>query len=166
MPRGRPRKRPVAQNTAGLRNQSHSGLKRPAPHSSSESESGNSEPCNSPQKKSRVPSPESGVTSSDGEWELTTAVFDSLKFIADREESAQDSESEDDDDLLVLDDCTHSRLVDLAIRLGDDPSDESWLPPSQAKQALHRKPRPVEYMKGPDVGNKSARTQRRYKKLL
>ena len=104
-----------------------------------------------------------GIVSSDDEWELTT-VFDSIKFIAEHEESAESgTDLEDSSDLLFVLDldhaiaihaCTH--LVDLAICLGDNPSDENWLPLRQMKEAAHQKERPKVYKKGPDVGSKSA----------
>lgn len=114
-----------------------------------------------------------GVVSSDDEWELTT-VFDSIKFIAEHEESAESgTDSEDSSDLLFVSDLdraaaihARTRLIDLAIRLGDNPSDETWLPPRQMKEAARRKERPKVYKKGPDVGSKSARTRRRYKTVL
>ncbi|KIK80774.1 hypothetical protein PAXRUDRAFT_36084 [Paxillus rubicundulus Ve08.2h10] len=56
--------------------------------------------------------------------------------------------------------CTH--LIDFAVSAGDDPSDEAWLPPKEARRAAQQKQPsagwPKQYKKGPDVGSKSART--------
>jgi len=59
-----------------------------------------------------------------------------------------------------------SRLIDFAASIDDDPCEETWLPPREAKRLAQRKSCPSHYKKGPDVGSKSARTQRRYKQLL
>lgn len=52
-----------------------------------------------------------------------------------------------------------SRLIDLAVSIDDNPHDETWLSPKEAKRVAQRVPRPKFYKKGPDVGSKSARTQ-------
>jgi len=66
----------------------------------------------------------------------------------------------------VDDSSSCSRLIDFAAPIDDDPCDETWLPPREAKRLAQRKARPIYHKKGPDVGSKSVRTQRRYKELL
>ncbi|KAI6016545.1 hypothetical protein EDC04DRAFT_2903126 [Pisolithus marmoratus] len=58
-------------------------------------------------------------------------VIDSLKFIADNEsDNDMESNAEDINFLFpdISDDETYTHLINLAIRTGDDPSDETWLP--------------------------------------
>jgi len=50
----------------------------------------------------------------------------------------------------------HSRLIDLAVSIDDNPHDETWLSPKEAKRVAQQVPRPKFYKKGPDVGSKSA----------
>ncbi|EDR10094.1 uncharacterized protein LACBIDRAFT_325694 [Laccaria bicolor S238N-H82] len=61
-------------------------------------------------------------------------------------------------------------LMVLAIEIGDDPRDEDWIPEAVRRKHKARmaqaRPRPTFYQKGPDVGSKSDRTQRRYTDLL
>ncbi|KAG9312663.1 hypothetical protein JVU11DRAFT_7079 [Chiua virens] len=71
---------------------------------------------------------ESGGTDSDEDWKLTT-MFNSMKFIADHEESVEESEVEDNDLPFISDDDAQSQLIDLAICLGNNSSDKTWLPP-------------------------------------
>ncbi|KAF8554208.1 hypothetical protein OG21DRAFT_1399272, partial [Imleria badia] len=135
MPRRQPRKKATIRNTAGLQNQTYSGLKRP------QSESEPNELDHGHLKK-RSHHDESGAVSSDEEWELTT-MFDSIKFVASHDksesESSADSELEDrDSGLLFISDehATYSCLINFAISLGDSEdlrlSDETWLPPREA----------------------------------
>ncbi|OJA20732.1 hypothetical protein AZE42_13582, partial [Rhizopogon vesiculosus] len=104
---------------------------------------------------------------SEDNWKPPT-VFDSLKFVVNDGESDIESDAEDitHSDGPLDDSSCCSRLIDFATFIGDDPSDETWLPPMQAKRLAQRKARPIRYKKGPDVGSKSVRTQRRYKELL
>ncbi|KAI6017838.1 hypothetical protein EDC04DRAFT_2902468 [Pisolithus marmoratus] len=48
---------------------------------------------------------------------------------------------------------TYTHLINLAIRTGDDPSDETWLPASRSRQQKKSTGRPSEYKKGPDIGS-------------
>ena len=80
-------------------------------------------------------------------------------------------------------------MIRFAVAIGDDPRDEDWVPPKMrvkrecAKEEKRGESqwllsnewithysvipeRQTEYIKGPDVGSKSERTQRRYKSLL
>ncbi|KAF8137703.1 hypothetical protein EV363DRAFT_1109465, partial [Boletus edulis] len=137
-----PRKRPVTRNTAGLQNQNQnrSGLKRSAPHSSSELESPSNKPSKHPKNEPCTSSEDCpGVVNSDDKWELTT-VLDSIKFIAEHDESAEESGTDLEESSIdlpfVSDDraaAIHARthLIDLAIQFEDNPSDETWLPPRQ-----------------------------------
>jgi len=79
-----------------------------------------------------------------------------------------------------------AKMVALAVELGDDPRDEDWIPESLRRKHQHVKKgeltlsirgyhdinlcqleaRPPTYVKGPDVGSKSKRSQSRYRNLL
>ncbi|KAG1867444.1 hypothetical protein C8R48DRAFT_771937 [Suillus tomentosus] len=99
-------------------------------------------------------------------WQPPT-VLDSLKLIANHDESDIKSDEEDITHLDELDDSSCcSQLIDLAASMDDDPCDETWLPPREAKRRAQQTGCPNHYKKGPDVGSKSARTQQRYKQLL
>ena len=72
--------------------------------------------------------------SSDDEWELTT-VLDSIKFVAEHDESAEESGTDSEDSSVDLPFISDDRatairartcLVDLAIQFGDDPSKENF----------------------------------------
>ncbi|PCH45126.1 hypothetical protein WOLCODRAFT_155133 [Wolfiporia cocos MD-104 SS10] len=63
----------------------------------------------------------------------------------------------------------------MAEEAGDDPRDEDWVPDAQwwGKKHVKQPPkenrspgRPKAYAKGPDIGSKSKRTQKRYRSLL
>ena len=63
--------------------------------------------------------------------------------------------------------CEH--LEELAISAGDNPLDETWLPPKQAKRVAKWKGfigQPKEYKKGHDIGSKAKHTKQHYRKLL
>lgn len=168
MHRGRPRKLPAARNTTGLHNQSHPQLLSDA----SEPNSSSDEHPTRKRARSRscAPSPEDDSTE-DVNWHPSTVV-DSLKFIAGSDESDDESDMEEVNAIAFpggcnteLEVCTW--LVEIAVNAGDDPSDETWLPPKE--RAAHQKKssgRPKEYKKGPDMGSKAKRTQRCYKTLL
>ncbi|KAI6041536.1 hypothetical protein EDC04DRAFT_2531740, partial [Pisolithus marmoratus] len=134
MPRGRPRKHPTVQNTAGLCNQKSPVLQTTMPTngSSSESDSSSSQKLiKRARTRSHNPSPETYSTGdSEDDWQ-PPMVIDSLKFIADNEsDNDMESNAEDINFLFpdLSDDETYTRLINLAIRTGDDPSDETWLP--------------------------------------
>ena len=94
---------------------------------------------------------------------MTPSVVDS---IMDHESDAEDVDFQFPD---VSDSETCARLIKLAISTGDDFSDETWLPPHEARRAAQRNKsttRPKEYKKGPDIGSKAVRTKQRYRKLL
>src|SRR5437588_12731216 len=55
---------------------------------------------------------------------------------------------------MVHDSTCCSRLIDFAASIDDDPCDETWLPPREAKRLAQRKARLGHYKKGPDVGSK------------
>ncbi|EGN99221.1 hypothetical protein SERLA73DRAFT_152883 [Serpula lacrymans var. lacrymans S7.3] len=83
-----------------------------------------------------------------------------MKFVASRDQSDEESDAEiiiDNEPFTPADDnkaCT--QLIGLAISISDDPSDEAWLPPREARHATLRKNssgRPKKYKKGPDVGS-------------
>jgi hypothetical protein len=176
MRRGRPPKHGRQRNLKGLRNQ----FRATSILSTSESDDSksipskrmkvsHSHPRSRSRSRSRAPSPASdhAYKSEDtGDWQ-PPIVFDSVKFIAGNDDSDIESGAEDTTHLDNLDDSNCcSRLIDFAASLDDDPCDETWLPPKEAKRLAQRTSRPSHYKKGPDVGSKSARTQRRYKKLL
>jgi hypothetical protein len=74
-------------------------------------------------------------TDSDLDWEHPT-VFDGLKFFANWDDS--DDESEEGSDMTSVDmedDEFCTWLIDLTIGTGDDPADEDWLPPREARCA-------------------------------
>ncbi|KAF8590727.1 hypothetical protein K439DRAFT_1611845 [Ramaria rubella] len=67
----------------------------------------------------------------------------------------------DDSDVL------HKSLVTLAAAHGNDPQDEDWVPEATRKKHVkHLQASPTCYVKGPDVGSKSTRTQQHHRKLL
>ncbi|KAG0704147.1 hypothetical protein DFH29DRAFT_802294, partial [Suillus ampliporus] len=133
---GRPRKHRRQRNIEELQNQLHTASV------SSTSESNDSEDV--PSKKmrlscSRSPSRASSPASigdhaseSEDDWELPT-VFDSLKYIADNDESDIESDEEDITHLDNLDNSNCcSRLINFAASMDDDPHDKTWLPPREA----------------------------------
>ncbi|KAI6113506.1 hypothetical protein EV401DRAFT_1890177 [Pisolithus croceorrhizus] len=105
---------------------------------------------------------------SEDDWQ-PPLVIDSLKLIVDKEldndlePSAQDVNFQFPD---ISDNETYTCLINLAIRTRDNPSDETWLPASRARQKKKSAGRPMEYKKGPDIGSKSAHTKQHYQKLL
>ncbi|OAX32694.1 hypothetical protein K503DRAFT_776408, partial [Rhizopogon vinicolor AM-OR11-026] len=161
MRRGRPPRHGRRRNIKWLRN------------SASESCNNNSDDLASKRprrshSRSRAPSPASiSDHTSEDNWKPPT-VFDSLKFVANDDESDIESDAEDiaHSDGPVDDSSCCSRLIDFAASINDNPCDETWLPPREAKRLAQRKARPIRYKKGPDVGSKSVRTQRRYIELL
>ncbi|KAF8545695.1 hypothetical protein OG21DRAFT_1528312, partial [Imleria badia] len=122
--------------------------------------------------RSRALGPETdGSDSEDLDSCHMNSAFDSMKFLPGQSDDSEESDTEDIDGPFAPadDDKACMRLIDFAIRAGDDPSDEGWLPPKEAQCAAQQKNScrwPTEYKKGPDAGSKSARTRRRYKKLL
>ncbi|KAF8179309.1 hypothetical protein K438DRAFT_1769019 [Mycena galopus ATCC 62051] len=61
------------------------------------------------------------------------------------------------------------RLLSQAEKRGDDADEEEWVPPRVRYQRQRRKQEKKtrgKYKKGPDVGSKSLRTQRRYRKSI
>ena len=67
-------------------------------------------------------------------------VFDGLKFIANQDDSNDESEAGLDVTFVEVDDDEFCMwLVDLAIKAGNDPLDEDWLPPIEARRAAERK---------------------------
>jgi len=172
MSRGRPRKRIVTRNTAGLRNRN--SITDTAGHVSSSDTSESDDECLYQSKRVRAQSHTPSPDMSDGEdqnWRHG-AVFDSLKYVADESNSEDELEEGGDGALFAgVDEAKFcERLGDLAVNAGDDPLDATWLPSKQAKCAAQRKQKsagcPKEYKKGPDVGSKAEHTKRRYKKLL
>ncbi|KAI6012127.1 hypothetical protein BKA83DRAFT_4035326, partial [Pisolithus microcarpus] len=135
MPRGRPRKHPTVRNTAGLCNQKSPVLQTTTPTDGPSSESDSSSSYEKQTKRARTrshnPSPETCSTGdSEDDWQ-PPLVIDSLKFIADNESDNDLESSAQDINFLfpdVSDNETYTRLINLAIRTGDDPSDETWLP--------------------------------------
>jgi len=106
----------------------------------------------------------------DEDWQHG-AVFDSLKFVAGESDLDDELEGGDDSAMFAgVDEAEFcARLEELAISAGDNPLDETWLPPKQAKRVAKRKGfigQPKEYKKGPDVGSKAKRTKQHYRKLL
>ncbi|KAI6127218.1 hypothetical protein F5141DRAFT_997084 [Pisolithus sp. B1] len=166
MPCGRPRKHPTVWNTAGLCNQESPVLQTATPTNGSSSESDSSSSYEKQIKRARTwshnPSPETCSTGdSEDDWQ-PPLVIDSLKLIVDKESdndlepSAQDVNFQFPD---ISDNETYTHLINLAIRTGDNPSDETWLPASRARQKRKSAGRPMEYKKGPDIGSKSACTK-------
>ncbi|KAI6020507.1 hypothetical protein EDC04DRAFT_2575529, partial [Pisolithus marmoratus] len=88
--------------------------------------------------------------------------IDGLKFTAD-DESDNDLESSVQDVNFLFPDIsdneTYTHLINLAIKTGDDPSDETWLPENSTRQQKKPTGRPTEYKRGPDIGSKSACTK-------
>ncbi|EGN96470.1 hypothetical protein SERLA73DRAFT_154776 [Serpula lacrymans var. lacrymans S7.3] len=145
MPHRHPPKRPAIQNTIGLCNRPNTSFRTAQTQSISESESNhstNEQPAKRARAQSRALSPEiAGAQDlllspeTDGSWHLYPA-FDSMKFVASRDQSDEESDAEiiiDNEPFTPADDnkaCT--QLIDFAISIGDDPSDEAWLPPREA----------------------------------
>ncbi|KAI6019415.1 hypothetical protein BKA83DRAFT_4057030 [Pisolithus microcarpus] len=169
MPCGRPRKHPTVRNTAGLCNQKSPVLQTTTPTDGPSSESDSSSSYEKKTKRARTqshnPSPETcSMGDSEDDWQ-PPLVIDSLKFIADNESDNDLESSAQDINFLfpdVSDNETYTRLINLAIRTGDDPSDETWLPESRTRQQKKATGRPTEYKRGPDISSKSARTKRHY----
>ncbi|KAG2117889.1 uncharacterized protein F5147DRAFT_768030 [Suillus discolor] len=84
----------------------------------------------------------------------------------DESQSDIELDAEEIPDTYLNDSGLCSRLIDLAMSIDDNPHNETWLSPKKAKRVAQRVPRPKFYKKGPDVGSKSAQTQRQYKELL
>ncbi|OAX44083.1 hypothetical protein K503DRAFT_765252 [Rhizopogon vinicolor AM-OR11-026] len=149
---GRPLKHGRRRDIKGLRNQLLS-------HAIVSSISGSDNSDDLPSKRprlshshSRAPSPASiGDHASEDNWKPPT-VFDSLKFVANNDESDIESDAEDitHSDGPVDDSSCCSRLIDFAASIDDDPCDETWLPAREAKRLAQRKTRPIRYKKGPD----------------
>lgn len=62
----------------------------------------------------------------------------------------------------VSDSETCAWFINLAISTGDNLSDETWLPPHEARHAAQQTKsttRPTEYRKSPDVGSKAVCTK-------
>ncbi|PCH43236.1 hypothetical protein WOLCODRAFT_153293 [Wolfiporia cocos MD-104 SS10] len=123
-----------------------------------------------------VPSTEASVEDdSADEWE-PQLHHDSLKlaFLMEGQDSKSDVEEESDWKDLESEDFLQC-MVEMAEEAGDDPRDEDWVPDAQWRGKKHAKQPPKEnhspgrpkvYAKGPDVGSKSKRTQKRYWSLL
>lgn len=176
MRRGRPPKCTQRKNIKGLRNQHRAAAKPQQISSSSESDDVSESPSKKmrpshPPSRSRAPSPAS-VSSHESGCDAHTwhppIMLDSMKMVSNCDDSQSDIESDAEEisDTYLNDSGLYSRLIDLAVSLDDNPQDETWLPPKEAKRLAQRMQRPQFYKKGPDVGSKSARTQRRYKELL
>ncbi|KAI5981121.1 hypothetical protein EDD15DRAFT_2379211 [Pisolithus albus] len=162
MARGRPRK------AATQRNQQGSVLEDAGLTSFPESDSSTS--SEHPRKRARSCSSRHSQPSTDDsgdDWQ-PPVIFESLKCAAGGDES---DEADDIEDIGAAfpdngDSGVSMRLIDLATRAGDDPSDETWLLQKEAGHVRQCTARPKEYRMGPDMGSKSARTRRRYRKLL
>ena len=140
MSRGRPPKCTVTRNTTGLRNQNSTVIEAvdyvSFPDTSESDEREGQRARKRPRTQSCASSGGTSDSEEDQDWQCR-AVFDSLKFVAG--ESDSDDELEDDDGSAMfagVDEAEFcARLEELAISAGDDPLDEMWLPPKQAKHA-------------------------------
>ncbi|KAI6043224.1 hypothetical protein EDC04DRAFT_2563069, partial [Pisolithus marmoratus] len=155
-----PRKAATVWNTVSLRNQQVSILEDAGLASFLESDSSASR---HPHKRARSCSSRHSqldMDDSGDDWQ-PAVVFDSLKCAAGRDESDEANNIEDIGATFPDngDRGVSMWLIDLAIRAGDDPSDETWLPPKEARHVAWCTVRPKEYQKGPDMGSKSACTQ-------
>ncbi|KAF8522028.1 hypothetical protein JB92DRAFT_3141090 [Gautieria morchelliformis] len=150
MARGRPPK--CRRNITGLRNQGGEPSGTDLPNVEP--------PANHP---SDGPSPSDQPDEDEG----LQLHLDSTRVLMDNDEAGIESGSEveemselgdwDDEEL-------QEKMYMLAVNIGDDPSDEDWIPPELRPKKKVRIDRPKEYMKGPDVMSKSKCTQRRYRK--
>ncbi|KAF9552179.1 hypothetical protein CPC08DRAFT_754904 [Agrocybe pediades] len=167
MGRGRPRKR--ARNLSGLQRKYESKPvnipRSPRSRDTSQSADG-SEESNS---RESSPGPDSEM---DDEVYLKFKQSLGVDFGIEGElesDGATSDESEDDkndsDDSDWEGEELRDRLFALCIEEGDDLRDEDWVPPKLRKRKRFEisDGRPKQYIKGPDVMSKSARTQRRYK---
>jgi len=142
MPPGRPRKRAATRNTNGLRNKKTISVADTESLSSPSTSDGGGQQLKRARTYSRTS--ETGTetdlqvgsdSDSDLDWECPT-VFDGLKFIANHDDSDDESEAGSGMTFGGMDnDEFCARLVDLAISAGDDPVDEDWLPPREARRA-------------------------------
>ncbi|KAI6021927.1 hypothetical protein EDC04DRAFT_2901218 [Pisolithus marmoratus] len=103
-----------------------------------------------------TPHPESCSTGDSEDDQQPPLVIDGLKFTAD-DESDNDLESSVQDVNFLFPDIsdneTYTHLINLAIKTGDDPSDETWLPENSTRQQKKPTGRPTEYKRGPDIGS-------------
>ncbi|KAJ3004691.1 hypothetical protein NUW54_g4694 [Trametes sanguinea] len=179
-PRGRPKKRKfnttgLVQNQNNACEQQHSaaeahegeavpGASRPSSLAEAQEDSGDLKE-GAGLEAANEPEEESG-------WELVLS-HDSLKLvpaemdILESEGSGCEEESEDEE---TRSNVLLEAMLAHAARIEDAFEDEDWMPAADLRAMKHRavlrKERPKTYSKGPDVGSKSARTQRRYKALL
>ncbi|KII84350.1 hypothetical protein PLICRDRAFT_46228 [Plicaturopsis crispa FD-325 SS-3] len=160
--RGRPSKR--ARNKSGLKNQSRAARSNPSDSVADDAR--------------RSSSQSSGSTDQDqeeSEWAELTRIFDGLKL----QYSEEGSEFEGDDDLEDVDEQSEWEGLEdeeftevlAAMAIDEDPNDHDWIPEkirkkAERRRAMNRKARPTQYVKGPDVMNKSKRTQERYRKSM
>ncbi|KAI6103439.1 hypothetical protein F5141DRAFT_1007872, partial [Pisolithus sp. B1] len=156
-----PQKAATQWNTAGLQNQQGLVLEDAGLASFLESDSSMSEHAHKRARSCSSRHSQSDTDDSGDDWQ-PAVIFESLKCAAGGDKSDEADNIEDIGAAFPdnADSGVSMQLIDLAICAGDDPFDEMWLPPKEARHVAWHTARPKEYQKGPDIGSKSACTQR------